>query len=335
MPSSPRLRAAVVTLATVLGGAAGAVLPLAGAAAVGDGNPVIISPAGTVPVYEGFTGPYVVDLGNAPLGGYTYRVELTPPGEEPQVVAGPRAFTQTEASAETRSLTLPALPPAAAYTFVVEDGSGDRWDSSTFEVRDGAQPRCSVITPANLRVNAAEEVVYGRLASNCSGARAQYASWDVKNLSRGTYVNSLVYDGTTKDFWKYFDGQPLGTYVVKPVAATNAAADDIVQNAPRTVVRLDARFSFSTSRSGPFVTLTTSLRKYSRSANVFGPWGRHAFALSYRTCATCAWKHFHTQTTSPSGTASHRIRATSVREYRVTSSGTESIWAPYPHYEKR
>lgn len=335
MPRRPGLRVLAVAAATVLAGAALAVVPLSGAGAVGDGNPDITAPSGTKPLYEGFDGPYVVDFADAPVGDYTYRVERTPPGEEPEPVDS-GTFTWAGTGSATRSFTLDALTPDEDYTFaIVDDATGDHRDSVAFEVRAGAQPRCSVTTQSALRVNTAEEVVWGRLASNCSAAHVQYASWDVKNLSRGTYVNSLAYDGTTKDFWTYFDGQPLGSYVVKPVTSYNAAADDILQNAPRTVVRLDSRFSFSATRSGQYVTLTASLRKYSRSANTFGPWGKHALALSYRTCSSCPWTHFRTVTTSTSGKASYRLKAASVREYRVTSGGTTSIWAPYPHYEKR
>jgi len=329
MPRRPGLRVLAVALVTVLAGAVLAAVPLSGAGAAGDGDPVITSPTGTKPLYDGFTGPYVVDFGNAPDGDYLYRVQHA--GEDP-VVEG----TFTANGTGSHSFTLAALPPRDAYTFAIEDDeTGDYQDTVTFEVRAGAQPRCSVVTQSSLRVNTAEEVVWGRLSSNCSAAHIQYASWDVKNLSRGTYVNSLAYEGTTKDYWTYFDGQPLGTYVAKPVVVFNAAADDILQNAPRTVVRLDSRLSFSASRSGQYVTLSTSLRKYSRSANTFGPWGKHAIALSSRNCSTCAWTHFHTQSTSSSGRASYRFKATSVREYRVTSGGTTSIWAPYPHYEKR
>lgn len=333
MPRRLGLRAFAASSVTVLAGALLAVLPLAGAGAVGDGSPSIISPTGTKPLYEGFAGPYVVDFADAPDGDYSYRVQHTPTGEAP-VVDDEGTFTSNGTG--RHSLTLAALQPRDEYTFVIEDdATGDHKDAVTFEVRAGAQPRCSVVTQSSLRVNTAEEVVWGRLSSNCAAAHVAYASWDVKNLSRGTYVNSLAYNGTTKDFWTYFDGQPLGAYVVKPVSVFNAAADDIAQNSPRTEVRLDSRFSFSATRSGQYVTLTTSLRKYSRSANTFGPWGKKAIALSYRNCSTCAWTHFQTRTTTTSGKASYRFKATSVREYRVSAGGTTSIWAPYPHYEKR
>ncbi len=331
--SGPRLLAAA--LVTVLAGAALATAPLSGAGATGDGNPVIVRPSGTKPVYEGFTGPYVVDFGGAPVGVYSYRVERTPPDKEP-VVVDQGSFDWTGNGAESRSFSLAALAPNPYYQFVIkDDATAGHRSAVSFEVRAGDQPRCSVLTPSRLRVNTAEEVVYGRLSASCSAPQVTYASWDVKHLSRGTYVNSLVYPGTTKDFWKYFDREALGVYVAKPVSAFNDAADDILQNTPRTVVRLDSRFSFSARRSGQYVTLITSLRKYSRSANTFGPWGKRAVALSYRTCPTCAWTHFATRTTTSSGAATYRFRAPTVREYRVTSGGTTSIWAPYPHYEKR
>jgi len=332
MPRRPGPRTAVLALATALVAAALAAVPLSGAAGAGDGDPQIISPSGVEPLYEGFTGPYVVTFDSAPVGDYSYRVQHTPLGQSP-VVDDAGTFGSTGAGKQ--AFTLAALPPRDEYTFVIEDDeTGEHRSTVSFEVRAGAQPRCSVVVPSTLRVNTAEEVVYGRLSSNCTAAHIDHASWDVKNLARGTYVNSLQYDGNVKDFWKFFDAQPLGVYVAKPVEAANAAADDIVQNAPRTEVRLDSRFSFSASRVGSYVTLRVSVRKYSRSANTFGPWGKHAVALSYRTCNTCAWTHFHTVTTSVSGSASYRFKAPLARTYRVTSGGTSTYWAPYPHYER-
>lgn len=325
-PRAAGLRVAIVLAAVVLAG-----LPVSGARADGDGNPVVLSPVNNQVLYEGFTGPYRVDFGNAPAGAYTYRLMRTPVGEEPVVVAS-GTFPATT-STGTVAFTLAGLDPAPAYRFVIEDdATGDHQDSVTFEVRAGAQPRCSVVVPSTLRVNTAEEVVYGRLSSNCTAAHIDYASWDVKNLARGTYVNSLQYDGNFKDSWKFFDAQPLGVYVVTPVDVFNTGGDDIVQNQPRTEIRLDARFSFSATRDGAYVTLRPALRKYSRTANAFGPWGKRAVALSYRTCSTCPWTYLKTVTTTLSGSASYRFRAPTGRTYRVTSGGTSTYWAPYPNY---
>jgi hypothetical protein len=325
----PRAVVAAVLTALVTGVLAG--LPVSGARAAGDGDPVVLSPFEGQVRYEGFTGPYRVDFSNAPAGLYAYRVERTPVGEEPVVVGSGTVTTTTGTG--TVQLTLPGLDPAPAYRFVIaDDATGAHRDSVTFEVRAGAQPRCSVVVPSTLRVNTAEEVVHGRLSSNCTAAHIEHAHWDVKNLARGTYVNTLAYYENFKDFWKFFDGQPLGIYVLKPGEAVNADGDDIVQNQPQTVVRLDARISLTGTRDGSYVTLRPSVRKYSRSANAFGPWGKHAVALSYRTCSTCAWVHFKTVTTNLSGAASHRFRAPTARTYRATSGGTSTYWAPYPDY---
>lgn len=331
MPRRPGLRTAVLALATALAAGVLAGLPLGGAIGAGTGNPLIISPSGTKPLYGGFTGPYVVAFDNAPAGLYSYRVQHTAPGGV-LIVDDEGTFPSTGAG--TQKFTLDALPPGPAYTFVIEDETGDHRSSVTFEVRAGAQPRCSLVVPGTVRVNAAEEVVYGRRSSNCAAAHVDRALWDVRNLARGTYVNSLAFYANAQDFWKFFDGEPLGIYVMKPVEAANAAGDDILQNTPRTVVRLDSRFSFSASRAGSYVTLRVAVRKYSRSANTFKPWGRHAVALSYRTCSTCPWKHFRTVRTSLSGSASYRFRAPYPRTYRVTAGGTSTYWAPYPHYER-
>lgn len=318
---------AVLALVAHLVGGLAAVLPLNSASGVGSGDPQIVSPSGTEPLYEGFTGPYVVSFASAPAGDYSYRVQPTPSGQAP--IEG----ALTTDGVGKKSFSLAALPPGEAYTFVIEDGAtGDHRAEVTFEVRAGAQPRCFVGVPSALRVDTAEEVVTGRLSSNCAAAQVQYASWDVKDVVRGTYINSLQYGPGTQDQWKFFDSQPLGVYALKPVDSINAAGDDIVQNTPRTEVRFDSRLSLSGSRDGSRVTLRISARKYSRDANGFVPWRERAVALSYRNCTACPWTYLRSVATGTSGSTSYRFTASAARTYRVAASGTSTYWAPYARY---
>ncbi len=306
---------------------------LSAATATGTSTPQIVSPVSSVPKYAGFKGPYTVDFSRSPAGTYRYTVTSSD-----DVLVGDGEYQWTGADPETVNLFTATALPAGTYVFRVHETSEPSPavpDATlSFTVRPGAQPRCSVGVPRAVRVNSGEERVLGRLATNCAAAQVTYASWEIRHVTRGLR-NLMTFDRTTRDTFSFFGPDPLGTYVVTPVTAINAASDDIRQNAPRIDVRLDSRLTLSAQRAGRFVTLGSASTVFARSANRFRARPGNRVTLSSRTCRTCAWRPLITKTTGPRGRVSFRVRAPATRDYRVNAAATPTVWAPYPKFARR
>lgn len=307
-----------------------AVVPTAGAADPDD--PVILSPTASSALYEGYTGPFVIDMDSAPEGTYNYAVFRDPVGGgASKLVAGPYQLGWSGVGAHPQ-LTVKALAADEHLRFKITDGVGHTAELP-FEVRPGAAPRCSVVVPTTVRVNAPIEKIPVRLTSLCATLGVVYAAWDIEHSSHG-FTGSLVFDGTSTDTWTIFDGDPMGRYLIDPNSARSGDNTEIPQNSPTPLVRRDSHLGISGSRSGSAVTLRTSLGLYSASANGFRPWADKAVAIAYRNCSSCAWHQLRTVTTNSQGLASYRFTATSARDYRVTSGGTSAVWAPYAVHKR-
>ena len=293
------------------------------------GNPAIVSPPSSGRLYLGARGPFVVEFANAQTGTYTWTV-VTSPADEP-VATGQVSWTGSGSS--SRSITTPSALAPGAYSFSLNDGAGHLADVD-FTVVGYAQPRCTLVVPASIRVNAPEERVIGRLASNCAAAHVGYASWDIDRA--GTNFALLAFNGTSQDFWKHGASDPLGTFVAKAsTKTTNPAGDTVLRNSPSTTLRLDARVSLTSSRVRKYVTLRASLTRYVPAARAFRPWKGRAVTLSYKACKACAWHRLGARTTTSKGKISVRVRAPKVRYYRATVAGTTTIWAPYADQVRR
>lgn len=308
---------------------------LSGPAAVAEstGNPVVDQTVATKQHFLGFKGPFLVDFSNAPYGTYSFSVSTAPSGEDPgDIVSGPTAFDWEAGKAATQSFAVPALS-GGTYTFSIEDLS-EHSGAVAFTVRPRHQPYCSLGVPSAVRVNAPEEVVVGRLASNCSAAQVRYASWDVRRAG-SSFFNWFVFDKTSLDSWKHTASDPLGTFAAVQVDATNPFGDEILQNSPSTTIRLDSRVSLTSSRVRKYVTLRASLTRYVPTARAFRPWKARVVTLSYKTCKSCTWHRLTARTTTSKGKISVRVRAPKARYYRATVGGTSTIWAPYADQVRR
>ncbi|RNL61344.1 hypothetical protein EFK50_18485 [Nocardioides marmoriginsengisoli] len=325
-----RTRRAVVLGIVALLASAGLVSVGSAAVAEDGGNPAIVSPASSGRLYAGTRGPFVVEFANAATGSYTWSV-VTVPGDV-EVASGPVSWTGAGTSA--RSITTPSVLAAGDYSFTVKDADAHS-ASVAFEVVGYAQPRCTLIVPATIRVNAPEERVAGSLASDCAAAQVSHASWDVRRAGT-TFYNLFEFSGTTQDYWKHTASDPLGTFVAQAsTAATNPAGDTILRNSPSTTIRLASRVSLSAVRVRKYVTLRASLTRYVPAARAFRPWKGRVVTLSYKTCKSCAWHRLTARTTSSKGTIQVRVRAPKVRYYRASVAGTSTVWAPYADLVRR
>jgi hypothetical protein len=295
------------------------------ALAEGTGNPAIDEAVGSDQHFLGFTGPFVVDFSNAPYATYYYSVSAAPSAEDP-------SFVWEAGKPATQSFAVAPLS-GGDYTFSIDDLAGHT-DSQEFTVRPRPQPYCSLVVPSVVRVNGPEEKIFGRLAGNCAAAKIDYASWDVRHLTRG-FVNLFTFNGTGQDSWKYNSTNPLGTYAAVPTTAINQFADDVVQNSPRTTIRLASRLALTSERHRRLVTLRAVLTKYQPKALGFRAWSGRVVTISYRTCKACAWHRLGVRRTTGKGVIRYRVRAAHARYYRATAAGTTVVWAPYADQVRR
>ncbi|MCZ4500589.1 MAG: hypothetical protein JWQ74_3144 [Marmoricola sp.] len=295
------------------------------AQAVGTGDPEVVAVGETAKHYSGFTGPFVVSFENAPKGSYSYYVATDPPGGTTRVIRGPFRYTWTGSGANPQ-FKVASLEPGAHYRFHVGDKAGHAADVP-FAVSSGTPPSCSIVLPNHVRVKATSEKLIATLAPNCKAAGTGYASWQADHAKAG-FAQTFIFDGSTRRSWRLYDDEPTGLYVISPNSAKTKGNVHLPQNTRRMIVRLDSRVAISARRSGSWVTVATSLRRYSPGLNRFGTWAGHEVTLSYRTCPTCSWHTLKTQKTTSKGRTSYRYRAPKARMYRVTSHGTSTTWAP-------
>jgi hypothetical protein len=323
------LRVALLLVLALAGGGLGGRADAA-RAATGDGSPVVVGPDGSSPQYQGFAGPFSVDFSDAPTGTYSCRVEQA----GATVASCGDQFVWDGTGGGQHAFRTSVVPPGAS-TFVLHQESFEFPDTTLgFTVRGYGRPTCSVSVPQDVRVDADEEIVTGRLTAGCTAAHATYASWEVEHVTRG-FRSWMTFDHTTTDRFSFFGADPLGTYLVDPLTATNAAADDIAQNTPRIEVRLDSRLTLRSHRSGSRVELTARFTRFVRGANRFGGWAHRPVTFAERSCGTCAWKRLSLRRTDSHGQVRLGLRAHRVRAYRVTAGGAALVWAPYPRYTRR
>lgn len=324
------MRAVVGGVVAVVAAAVLVAVP-GGAGAVGTGDPVIESPLPTAKHYNGFNGPFVVNLDNAPLGTYDYWVERA------GTVIGAKKQYVFNGSFAKPQLTVGALPPATGYTFHITTTDAElvvHQDSLAFAVSAGAPPTCSIVLPSQIRMKARSKLVKATLSAQCRSLQTIYASWLARDR-KGFFAERFTFDHTARDYWRIYDDERTGVYTVRPANAKDVDNDDVPQNTVRTTMKMDAKVSLTASRSGKSVTLRTKLTRYSPVANTYKPWVHRKVVLSYRTCASCPWKRLKTRRTDGSGKNVYTVRAVGARKYRATVSGTSTTWSPHPNYAQR
>ncbi len=304
-----------------------------GAGAVGDGPPVILSPATGAKHYNGFDGPFVVDFEGAPVGQYLFYVTKVPAGGGTPVRVGALRGFAFNGSFSRPELYVDRLPVGAGYTFWVSDGAGHT-ATLPFAVSPGTPPTCSVVLPRTIRMKSRYARITARLSPTCTSLRRSYASWQVRSRT-GDFAETFSFFSNTTDVWNLYDDELTGTYRVVPNSAKDADNEAIPQNTTSLVMKLDARLALSAKRSGRTVTLRTSLKHYVPLVNGFRVWSGRKVVLSTRSCSTCAWRPVRGARTSRAGTVTFKVRASQTRGYRVTAAGTPSTWAPVARTARR
>jgi hypothetical protein len=237
-------------------------------------------------------------------------------------------------SYEIPQFTVDHLPAGTGYTFHVTDNAGHTALPLPFVVLRGPPPTCSIQLPAAVRMKGRSSLVHASLSAECNTLHTNYAVWQA-NKPGGGFAQTFTFDNVRTDTWRIFDVERTGTYLVHPVTARSTENEDVPQNSTRITMRMDSRLSLRTSRFGGVVSLATTSRRYSPSANRYLAWSGRKVVLSYRRCTTCAWHRIGVRTTDRYGQTSIRVQAGSTRQYRATAVGTSATWGPVPALARR
>jgi hypothetical protein len=313
-------------------------LALPGSAdAVGTGNPVIESPTASQKLYAGFSGPFTVDLSDAPIGAYSYYVDKDADGSGTPVLVGGKHTYAYNGSFDEPELSVSALQPGTGYAFHITYTDPDMvvHDASySFSVSSDPPPRCLILLPAQVRMAGRSYLIRASLSPQCKTLHTVYASWQARD-PKNYFAETFTFDGVRTDTWRLYDDERTGLYKVRPSQARSSANTAVLQNQTQLTMRMDSRIGLTATRSGRFVTLRTALIRYSPVANKFVVWAKRKVVLSYRNCTTGAWRRLTVRTSSSKGTTSYKVAASVVRQYRATAAGTSTLWAPKPRYVRR
>ena len=184
---------------------------------------------------------------------------------------------------------------------------------------------CSVNIASKLVVDSPFERFPATLAANCASSGTEYASWDIRHSYYGP-TDMLIFDASSTDYWEFYDWEDLGTHYVEPSFSYDSNYDDVLQNTRTVSVRLGSRTSLTSSRSGSYVTLNTTLTRYRPNDAGFRAWGGRPVSLQFRTCSTCTWTTFKTGSTNSLGKASYRFSSSRAKYYRAITPDMSTTW---------
>lgn len=295
------------------------VAPLVGllpAAAVGTGNPVILSPVEYV--YAGQPTDLQVDFAAAPYGTYAWSV--TRAGSGSVVVSGDVVH---DAEAAPKQVLTRFTVPAGEYVATVRDDVSGASDTVTFgTVELGEPPRsCEIDLPSKVVVTAATTAIWPRF-SGCQGVTQ---TWYVGNRAGRTYGTFRIVNGVSRGAWRFRDSFPYGGYQVWPKAA--AGLDGPAANSTRMVIKVGSRLSLTAGpRQGDRVRLSGIASRYSSTADAYRRWASRPVAISYRDCSSCAWKFLGMDATNRYGGFDLTVVSTKTRYYRAKVGETGTSW---------
>jgi hypothetical protein len=186
---------------------------------------------------------------------------------------------------------------------------------------------CSVVAPTKVTLDQSYEAVSFRLSSNCTSAGTEYASWDVYHPSEG-WSDTLIFDGTSRDYWDLYDWEGPARYQVRPSMAFDRNYDDVRQNTAYVTVKLGSRLSATTARSNGRLTFSAYARTYSPR---YSDWYKRVGAkvsLMYLAPRSSTWTWVKAATTNSTGKVTLSV-VPKYGQYRLMVKETSSVWASY------
>lgn len=206
---------------------------------------------------------------------------------------------------------------AAGVTAVITIGLGPAAPAQ-------AAGTCSLIVPSKIRIAQPYQAVTARLSSNCSQANTEAAAWDLYHPTEG-FNDILIFDGTSTATWDVYDDWVTpARYTWRPAGAFDPNYDEVAQNQPTTDVRVGSSAAIYTSRSGSYVTITTSSARYAYSLSKWVRWGGVRGTIQY--WGTNGWTNMKYAYQNSNGYYTYRFYAPKGRSYRVVFPDSSGIW---------
>jgi hypothetical protein len=183
---------------------------------------------------------------------------------------------------------------------------------------------CSVKLSHHVVVDHPHTRIRATLGGDCAQSGATYASWDLYHHKTG-WDGILIFDGTSTDYWDFYDWDFKGGYDVRASAAWDNNHDDVAQNSSSTTVKFASGLTLTARRSGSYVTLTAHATRYWPSTGTIRPWGGKPVGFSFTTRSGHKY-HVATRTTGPKGNATVRVHTNRLHSYRAHVVGTPTVW---------
>jgi hypothetical protein len=187
---------------------------------------------------------------------------------------------------------------------------------------------CSIVAPTKVVLDQSYLEVPFKLASNCSAAGREYASWNVINPSQGA-SDILIFDTNTVDYWDIYDwSDGPARYTVRPSSGWDSNFDDLTQNTAYVTVKLGSRLTATTTRANGLLTFSAYARTYSPSLSDWYKRAGASVAMFYQAPGSSTWSYVKSATTSSSGRVTMSV-APKYGSYRLMIKETDRVWASY------
>lgn len=186
---------------------------------------------------------------------------------------------------------------------------------------------CSLVVPARMAVSSPYRAVVLKLSAGCAARQfGGWAAWAAYHPTKGAQEFAF-FDGTTQEYWDVYDwNTPVGIWTWRADSCYDGASDPCVQNSPKTDIRVAGWAGLSATRSGSYVTVSTSSAHYAYSVSKFVPWVGTRGTIQYRTSSTSPWASLKYVYPNSKGKYSYRYTSSKVRDYRVVFPATSTIW---------
>ncbi|GAA2518502.1 hypothetical protein [Pilimelia columellifera] len=187
-----------------------------------------------------------------------------------------------------------------------------------------------VVIP-HVRITHKQTRVYATLTDDCG---ARYASWNIHN-SAGRH-DTIVFDPAapnTRDFLDFGSTHRLGRHDVRPANAHDPGDKRVKQATAQFLVKLGSGTTIKAIRDGNAVTVNGRVRQYDPSPGRWVAWRNARVAVEGRHGAAAPWVALAGRVRADrAGRVTARVTAPRVRQFRLVTQATSTVWGSTSSY---